>query len=98
MQEYSFRLWCLVLQANFPAILRLSIGMKDRALGTADAVRAAMSMIHDETKGVAKGQPVDAARTRLCLSAPTKDVEQAAERIQTSINVSVGVQKSLLAK
>ncbi len=84
------------LETHLPGVLKIAIGMKDRALSVAAdgkaVVEAAQAVVAQ-----AKADPAIGARLTACVAAPFKGALDAALSIQVSVSVSVDVQASARA-
>lgn len=85
------------LEANLPKVLKVAIGMKDRAAGVAAGVKGTIEGVQGAATGMVKGGPTAAARLTACVAAPFKGAFDAAASIKASVNVSVDVKASASA-
>ena len=87
----------VALQANLPAILKVSMGMKTNLIKAAGNVKTVVKGVKGSIQGMASGSGKAAARLTACVADPFKDAFDAAASIQGSVKVSVDVQASASA-
>jgi hypothetical protein len=87
------------IEKNLPAILKIAIGMKDRAEGIAGSVQAVVEGAEGTVKAAANGSggPVVGAALTACVAAPFKGAIDAAASVRASVKVSVDVKASASA-
>jgi hypothetical protein len=85
------------LEKNLPAVLKIAIGMKDRAEGVAASVKGVVDGAEGTVKAASGGGPMMAAALTACVAAPFKGAIDAAASIKASVNVSVDVKASASA-
>ncbi len=86
------------LQANFPAVLKVAVGMAEKAPKVAAGVQAVVEGVKGSVGGMAKGGPTMAAKLTGCVAAPFKGAIDAAASIKANVNVSVEVKASASAE
>jgi hypothetical protein len=79
---------------NLPGVLKVAIGMKDRAEGVAASVKGVVEGVQGSIQGMSKGGPVVAGKLVACVGAPFKGAIDAAASVKASVNVSVDVKAS----
>jgi hypothetical protein len=84
------------IERNLPAVLEISMGMKDQALAVAGDVKAVVGGVQASIKAV-KGAPEIGARLSACVAMPFKAAFDAAASIKANVDVSVQVQASVTA-
>jgi hypothetical protein len=82
------------LEKNLPAILKIAIGMKDRASSIAANVQGAVEGAQASVKAAAGASPMSGAALTACVAAPFKGAIDAAASIKANVNVSVDVKAS----
>jgi hypothetical protein len=85
------------LEKNLPAVLKIAIGMKDRAEGVAASVKGVVEGAEGTVKAASSGGPAMAAALTACVAAPFKGAIDAAASIKANVNVSVDVKASASA-
>jgi hypothetical protein len=85
------------LQTNLPGVLKVAIGMADKAGKVAGNVKGTLEGVQGGVKGMVKGGPAIAAKLTACIAAPFKASFDAAASIQANVNVSVDVKASASA-
>jgi hypothetical protein len=85
------------IEKNLPAVLRIAIGMKDRADSVAGSVQAVVESAQATVRSAAAGSPTTAAALSACVANPFKGAMDAAAHIRASVNVSVEVKASASA-
>jgi hypothetical protein len=85
------------IEKNLPGILKVAIGMKDRAEGVAGSVKGVVEGVQGSLTAATKGGPVVAAKLTACVAAPFKGAIDAAASVKASVNVSVDVKASASA-
>jgi len=85
------------IEKNLPAVLRIAIGMKDRADAVAGNVQAVVESAQATIHASAAGSPTTAAALSACVANPFKGAMDAAAHIRASVNVSVEVKASASA-
>jgi hypothetical protein len=85
------------IEKNLPGILKVAIGMKDRAEGVAGSVKGVVEGVQGTVQVVAKGNPMIGAKLTACVAAPFKGAIDAAASVKASVNVSVEVKASASA-
>jgi len=86
------------IEKNLPAILKVAIGMKDRANSIAANVQGAVEGAQGAVKVAVSGSPVSGAALTACVAAPFKGALDAAASIKANVSVSVDVKASAEAK
>ncbi|MCX4243121.1 hypothetical protein [Paraliomyxa miuraensis] len=84
------------IERNLPAVLEISVGMKDQALHAAANVKAVVEGVQATVKAF-KGAPEIAARLSACVGVPFKAAFDAAASLKANVDVSVQVQASVSA-
>ena len=79
------------------AILKVAIGMKDRAASVAGSVQGVVEGAQGAVKAAASGSPAMGAALTACVAAPFKGAIDAAASIKANVNVSVDVKASASA-
>jgi len=82
------------IEKNLPAILKIAIGMKDRAASIAANVQGVVEGAQGTVKVAASGSPMMGAALTACVAAPFKGAIDAAASIKANVNVSVDVKAS----
>jgi hypothetical protein len=82
------------IEKNLPAILKIAIGMKDRASSIAANVQGAVDGAQASVKAAAGASPMSGAALTACVAAPFKGAIDAAASIKANVNVSVDVKAS----
>ena len=85
------------IEKNRPAVLKVAIGMKDRAEGVAASVKGVVEGVQGSLSAATKGGPVVAGKLTACVAAPFKGAFDAAASVKASVNVSVDVKASASA-
>lgn len=85
------------LQGNLPAVLKVAIGMKDKAIGVAANVKGVLEGVQGSMSAMVKGGPTAAAKLTACVGGKFTGAFDAAASIQANVNVSVNVQASASA-
>jgi hypothetical protein len=90
------------LEKNLPLVLKIAIGMKDRAIALAGEVKAVadggMSMVGELKSSVSDpAKAAMAGQLVACVTAPFKGAIDAAGSLQANVNVSVDVKASASA-
>ena len=83
------------IEKNLPAVLKIAIGMKDRATRLAGSVKGVVKGVQGAVKGAASG--TGGAQLMACVAAPFKAAVDAAASVRASVDVSVKVQASASA-
>jgi len=86
------------IEKNLPAILKIAIGMKDRANSVAGNVEGVVDSAQGTVKAAASGSPAVGAALTACVAAPFKGAADAAASIKANVNVSVDVKASAEVK
>jgi hypothetical protein len=82
------------IEKNLPAILKIAIGMKDRAASISANVQGVVEGAQGAVKVAASGSPMMGAALTACVAAPFKGALDAAASIKANVNVSVDVKAS----
>jgi len=85
------------IEKNLPAILKIAIGMKDRAGAIAGSVQGVVEGAQATVKASTGGGPAMTAALTACVMAPFKGAIDAAASIKANVNVSVDVKASASA-
>ncbi len=85
------------LEANLPAVLKVAIGMKDRAASLATNVTLAVDGAQAAVKASVSGGPAITTKLLACVAMPFKGAIDAAASIKANVNVSVDVKASASA-
>jgi hypothetical protein len=85
------------IEKNLPAILKIAIGMKDRAASITGSVEGVVEGAK-ATVNASSGGPVMTAALGACVMEPFKGAMDAAASIKANVNVSVDVKASAEAK
>jgi len=83
-----------VLQADLPLVLKVALGMKDKAVGAAGNVKAVVEGVQGSMKTMVKGGPTAAGKLAMCVGGKFTGAFDAAASINVNVNVSVNVQAS----
>ena len=83
-----------VLQADLPMVLKVAIGMKDKAVGAAGNIKAVVEGVQGSMKTMVKGGPTAAGKLAMCVGGKFTGAFDAAANINVNVNVSVNVQAS----
>jgi len=87
----------LTLDKNLPLLLKVALGMADRAKATAEGVGVVVSGAQAAVQGAVSASPVTGAQLGACVSAPLKGAVDAAASVKASVSVSVNVSASASA-
>jgi hypothetical protein len=85
------------IEKNLPAVLKVAVGMKDRASAVAASVQTVVESAQATVRASASGSPTTAAALSACVANPFKGAMDAAASIRASVNVSVEVKASASA-
>lgn len=81
----------MALKKNLPNILKVSIGLKDRAPKIVAGAEAVFKGVESAATASVSGGPTVAAKIGLCVGKPFKGAIEAAAGISANVNVSVSV-------
>ncbi len=82
------------IEKNLPAVLKIAIGMKDRASSIAANVQGAVDGAQGAVKGAVSGGGASGVALGACIAKPFKGALDAAASIKANVNVSVDVKAS----
>jgi hypothetical protein len=85
------------IEKNLPLVLKIAIGMGDRAAKMAENVKVVVEGVQGTVQASAKASPMLAAKVTACVAAPFKGAFDAAASIKANVNVSVDVKASASA-
>jgi hypothetical protein len=85
------------LQAHLPAILKVSIGMKNKLVKASRQIKTVVNGVKGSVKAMTSGSANQAARLTTCVANPFKGAFDAATSLQANVKVSVNVQASAKA-
>ncbi len=85
------------IEKNLPLVLKIAIGMGDRAAKMAGNVKVVVEGVQGSVETVVKGSPMLGAKLTACVAAPFKGAFDAAASIKANVNVSVDVKASASA-
>ena len=87
----------MTIDKNFPLLLKVALGMADRAKATAEGVGVVVSGAQAAVSGAVSASPTTGAQLTACVSAPFKGAVDAAASVKASVSVSVNVSASASA-
>ena len=85
------------LEKNLPLVLKVAIGMGDRAEKMAGSVQTAVDDVQASVKGALSANPMMGAKLTGCIAAPFKGAADAAGSLKANVKVSVDVKASASA-
>jgi hypothetical protein len=85
------------LEKNLPLVLKIAVGMGDRAAKMAANVKVVVEGVQGSVEGAVKASPMIGAKLTACVAAPFKGAFDAAASVKANVNVSVDVKASATA-
>jgi hypothetical protein len=86
-----------VLEKDLPAILKIAMGLSDRANKAAGEVSVAVEGLEASIKTMVKGEAALGAKLTACVAAPFKAALSSAAALKADVNVSIEVKASASA-
>jgi len=93
----AFATYKAAIEKNLPIVLKIAIGMGDRAAKMAGNVKVVVEGVQSSVEGAVKASPMVGAKLTACVAAPFKGAFDAAASIKANVNVSVDVKASASA-